>query len=85
MYGWSCPESDPDCEVEEYVLHDASLYSTAIELIVEAFANSPYMSLTESVGINLHVDQGEESILDFTANLPTTWGALSQAGEVPYD
>ena len=35
MYGWGCPESDPDCEVEEYVLHDASLYSTAIELIVE--------------------------------------------------
>ena len=43
------------------------------------------MSPTESVGINLHVDQGEESILDFTADPPTTWGALSQAGEVPYD
>lgn len=57
--------------------HSHKLYPQAIRRVVEAFANSPYTSPTGSVGINLHADQGPDSILDFATG--ATWGTLSRA------
>jgi len=62
--------------------HNQSLQSGAIQKIVQAFANSPYVSPTGSVGINFHVDEGPSSILNFNTN--ATWGALSRAQSVPW-
>ncbi len=59
-----------------------ALAAAAIQRVVTAFANASYTSPTGSVGINLHVDQGPGSILDFSTN--TTWGALSRAGALPH-
>ena len=59
-----------------------ALAAAAIQKAVTAFANAPYTSPTGSVGINLHVDQGPGSILDFGTN--TTWGALSRADALPH-
>lgn len=57
--------------------HSHVLLSAAVKKVVDAFAASPYTSPTGSVGVNLHVDQGPTSILNFTTS--TTWGALSRA------
>jgi hypothetical protein len=57
--------------------HSHQLSSAEIQAIVNAFANSPFVSRTGSVGINLHVDHGPASILNFNTN--TTWGNLSRA------
>ncbi len=57
--------------------HSHKLRQDAVRKVAEAFASSSYVSPTGSVGINLHVDQGPDSILDFTTG--ATWGALSQA------
>jgi hypothetical protein len=57
--------------------HSHRLDPEAIKKVVDAFAAAPYTSPTGSIGINLHIDQGPESILDFNTN--TTWGALSRA------
>src|SRR5205823_1514384 len=57
--------------------HSHALSAAAIKKVVDAFANAPYVSPTGSRGINLHVDQGPTSILNFTTN--TTWGTLSRA------
>ena len=54
---------------------------TGIKNVVDAFRNSPYKSRTGSVGINLHVDEGSDSILDYATN--TTWGSLSRARQLP--
>jgi hypothetical protein len=62
--------------------HNQALSSAAIKTVVTSFANSPYVSPTGSVGINMHVDQGPGSILNFTTN--ATWGALSKAQSVPW-
>lgn len=61
----------------EDATHSHRLSSAAIQLVVEAFANAPYVSPTGSTGINLHVDQGPDSLLDFATQ--ARWGALSQA------
>ena len=60
--------------------HSHKLSAAAIETVVDAFANCPYVSRTGSVGINLHVDAGPNSILDFSTN--QTWGALSRAQQL---
>jgi hypothetical protein len=52
-----------------------------IRLVTEAFANSPYVSPTGSVGIRLHVDAGPDSPLDASG---ATWGALSRARAIPW-
>lgn len=52
----------------------------AIKLVVDAFAAAPYVARNGAVGINLHVDAGPTSVLDFANG--TTWGALSRAGSV---
>ena len=45
--------------------HSHALSAAAIKTVVDAFANSPYVSRNGSVGINLHVDAGPTSILNF--------------------
>jgi hypothetical protein len=60
--------------------HDQHPSPEAIRLVVEAFAKSPYVSPTGSVGIVLHVDAGPDSVL-----APgKTWGALSRARVLPW-
>jgi hypothetical protein len=63
-------------------LHNQRLEDDAIETIVDAFADSPYVSPTESVGINLHVGQGPDSILDFSTD--AEWDDLSSAGPIEF-
>jgi hypothetical protein len=62
--------------------HNQSLSSAAIQQVVNAFANSPYTSPTGSRGINLHVDEGSGSTLNFTTG--ATWGSLSKARSIPW-
>ncbi len=62
--------------------HDQRLDNAAIAQVVAAFANSGYVSPTGSVGINLHVDQGLTSTLNFTTG--ATWGSLSRAQSVAW-
>ncbi len=57
--------------------HSHALSAAAIKTVVTAFANAPYKSPTGSVGINLHVDAGPNSIMNFATN--QTWGSLSRA------
>jgi hypothetical protein len=52
-----------------------------IRLVIEAFANAPYVSPTGSVGIALHVDAGPNSLLDASG---ATWGTLSRARAIPW-
>src|SRR5262245_35412543 len=60
--------------------HDQHPSAEAIKLVVDAFANAPYVSPTGSVGIALHVDAGPSSVLE----PGTTWGALSRARAIPW-
>jgi hypothetical protein len=60
--------------------HSHALSAAAIKTVVTAFANSPFKSRTGSVGINLHVDAGPNSIMNFATN--QTWGALSRARQL---
>ena len=62
--------------------HNQSLSNGAIQQVVNAFANSPYVSPTGSRGINLHVDEGSGSTLNFATG--ATWGALSKAQSIPW-
>ena len=62
--------------------HNQSLSSAAIQQVVTAFANSPYVSPTGSIGINMHVDEGAGSTLNFATG--TTWGALGKAQSIPW-
>lgn len=59
-----------------------ALSNGAIQQVVNAFANAPYVSPTGSTGINLHVDQGPGSTRDFTTG--ATWGSLSRAQSIPF-
>src|SRR5450631_4266215 len=60
--------------------HSHALASSEIQVIVTAFANAPYVSRTGSSGINLHVDDGPTSILNFATN--QTWSGLSRAKQL---
>jgi Big-like domain-containing protein len=62
--------------------HSHALNAAAIKKVVDAFAASPYTSPTGSTGINLHVDQGPSSILNYTTN--ATWGPLSRANQLTH-
>ncbi|MBI1758725.1 MAG: PxKF domain-containing protein [Actinobacteria bacterium] len=57
--------------------HSHALVPAAIKKVVDAFAASPYTSPTGSTGINLHVDGGPSSIMNYATS--ATWGALSRA------
>jgi hypothetical protein len=64
--------------------HSHALSAAAIKTVVDAFANAPYISRSGSIGINLHIDAGPSSIMNFGTG--QTWGPLSKArqlGEVP--
>jgi hypothetical protein len=61
-------------------VHSHALTAAAIKTVVTAFANSPFRSRTGSIGINLHVDAGPNSIMNFATN--QTWGALSRARQL---
>ncbi|MEU2623525.1 hypothetical protein ABZ642_36400 [Streptomyces sp. NPDC007157] len=61
--------------------HSHALSAEAIKRVVTAFANSPYRRHSPSTGINLHVDAGPDSILDFAAD--KKWGDLSTARQLP--
>lgn len=52
----------------------------AIQQVVDAFANAPYIARNGAIGINLHVDAGPDSVLN-PAN-GATWGPLSRAASV---
>ncbi|MBG0738047.1 hypothetical protein IV500_01170 [Paeniglutamicibacter antarcticus] len=60
--------------------HSHAPTDAAIRTVVDAFANAPYISRNGSIGINLHVDAGPASTLNFATG--TKWGALSRAAAV---
>ena len=60
--------------------HSHAPSDAAIKLVVDAFANAPYISRNGSIGINLHVDGGPASTMDFANG--AKWGALSRAASV---
>ncbi|MFS4095773.1 OmpL47-type beta-barrel domain-containing protein [Streptomyces sp. AF1A] len=61
--------------------HTHALSPEAIKRVVDAFANSPYRRHSPSTGINLHVDAGPNSIVNFATG--KTWGNLSAARQLP--
>jgi hypothetical protein len=61
--------------------HDQRPRPEALRMVVDAFAASPYVSPTGSVGIVLHIDAGPQSEL---APAGVTWGALSRARALPW-
>ncbi|WP_158685038.1 OmpL47-type beta-barrel domain-containing protein [Streptomyces sp. LaPpAH-108] len=61
--------------------HSHALAPAAIKQVVDAFANSPYSRHSPTTGINLHVDAGPDSIMNFATN--ATWGTLSTARQLP--
>ncbi len=63
---------------------DQRLSATAIQMVVDAFASSPYTSPTGSVGINMHIDQGSGSNLHRGSMPTTTWGSLSRAQSITF-
>ena len=60
--------------------HSHALSAAAIQIVVTAFANAPFKARNGAVGINLHVDAGPNSIMNFATN--QTWGALSRARQL---
>lgn len=60
--------------------HSHAPSDAAIKTVVDAFANAPYISRNGSVGINLHVDAGPASTMNFANG--AKWGALSRAASV---
>ena len=62
--------------------HSHALSAAAIKMVVDAFAASPYRSPTGSVGINLHVDAGPNSVMNYATG--ATWGALSRARQLTH-
>ena len=61
--------------------HDQRPSPAAIKLVVDAFANAPYVGPSGSVGIRLHVDAGPDSLL---GDPGITWGPLSRARVLPW-
>lgn len=54
--------------------------NAAIRLVIDAFANAPYIARNGAVGINLHIDAGPTSIINVATSAP--WGPLSRAASV---
>ena len=53
----------------------------ALKLVADAFATAPVENPDLKPGINLHVDNGRDSIMKPGA----TWGDLSESGDVPFE
>jgi hypothetical protein len=60
--------------------HSHAPSDAAIKTVVDAFANAPYISRNGSIGINLHVDAGPTSTMNFATG--AKWGALSRAASI---
>jgi hypothetical protein len=60
--------------------HSDAPSQNAIKLVVDAFANAPHISRNGAIGINLHVDAGPDSIMNFATG--AKWGGLSRAKNV---
>ncbi|MEV7176540.1 M12 family metallo-peptidase [Kitasatospora sp. NPDC093679] len=61
--------------------HSHAIDPAAIKKVVDAFKNAPYNKRGQTgTGINLHIDAGPTSIMNFTTN--TTWGTLSRARQL---
>lgn len=60
--------------------HSHAISNNAIKSVVDAFDKCPYVSRSGSVGINLHVDAGPNSIMNFSTG--QTWGGLSRARQL---
>jgi hypothetical protein len=56
--------------------HDQRPSATALRLVREAFAGSPYRSPTGSIGISLHIDAGPDSVV---IEPDVRWASLSRA------
>ena len=52
--------------------------------MVDAFAIAPVENPDGKRGVNLHVDLGPTSVLNYVTGATTTWGALSRASEVRF-
>ncbi|KAF1995541.1 hypothetical protein P154DRAFT_526247 [Amniculicola lignicola CBS 123094] len=64
--------------------HDHNFSDAAIRIVVEAFKNSPWKNAAGEIkGINLHVDAGRDSIMDFQTG--AKWGDLSRSRIIPED
>ncbi|MEO5721171.1 MAG: choice-of-anchor tandem repeat NxxGxxAF-containing protein [Chthoniobacterales bacterium] len=57
----------------------------AIKIVVDAFATAPVENPDGFSGINLHVDLGPTSALNYITGATGTWGALSRAHEVSFE
>ena len=53
-----------------------------LKIVYDAFASSPYKSPTGSIGIEVHIDNGADSILNYSTG--AKWGNLSQAQKRSY-
>jgi hypothetical protein len=62
--------------------HNQKLSAAALKTVADSFAASSYTSPTGSVGINIHIDEGPSSIMNYTTN--ATWGSLSHANQLGY-
>jgi hypothetical protein len=56
--------------------------ATAIKMVMDAFATAPVDNPNGRTGIHLHVDLGPDSVMNPVTGV--TWGALSRAGETPF-
>ncbi len=57
-------------------------YAVALELVTQAFTDSPVNNPDGVSGIDLHIDAGPNSIMN--PRTGAKWGALSQGTEIPY-
>jgi hypothetical protein len=54
----------------------------ALKIVTDAFLRAAVVNPDGKAGINLHVDAGPTSVMN--PRTRATWGALSRAGEIPY-
>ncbi|WP_165960874.1 aegerolysin family protein [Actinocrispum wychmicini] len=62
--------------------HSEKIDPAALRKIVQAFANDPAPNRNGTHGVNLHIDQGPDSVLDYATG--RTWGNLSRARVLPW-
>ena len=64
--------------------HDFKPNPRSIRMVIDSFAVAPVDNPDGRKGIDLHVDAGPLSIMKYVTGASETWGALSRAGEVPF-
>lgn len=60
--------------------HNQKFNPVSLDLVTEAFKYGNYFSTTGTLGVNLHIDHGPDSILDYSTG--EKWGSLSRAHAV---